>query len=469
LAAGELAATGTAANEEAAVRDAILTSSPESSTVFRNVGTPPPRPRAEAFDASLPAVYHKGLKPHAALAVNPLPSCGSDHTGRAFFLSRHHRGCRMRRHALAVVLFWMVQQVAPCEAVVYRLADLGDLPEGANRSEGLALNNVGEVVGVSSVTDGRHAFLYSAGVMTDLGVLYADHHYSYGLDVNDSGHVVGKSSADDVVDPTYLFYWSNGVMTEIPGFGVKYGFARAINNAGEVAGLSCRTDGVTHGFLYSGGATIDLGSLEGFGGYSCAYGINDHTQIVGVSSIDGRNRGFLWQEGSMIDIGDLVGGMGNTRAYRINRSGQVVGETWDTAPATAHGFFWDNGVMTDLGLMPGTSGPASQALGVNDLGEVVGTASGGPFIWDSVNGMRDLRTMVDASAAGWDLRQAHDINNVGQIAGFGIDPQGNLHGFLLTPVPEPATSTILATAVVVLLAYWGWVRINKTSLLGEWG
>ena len=73
--------------------------------------------------------------------------------------------------------------------------------------------------------------------------------------------------------------------------------------------------------------TTDLGSLGGDGGYSDAYGINDQTQIVGVSSSTGRDRGFLWQSGNMIDLGDLSGGTGNTDAYAINNNGQVAGES----------------------------------------------------------------------------------------------------------------------------------------------
>jgi len=45
-----------------------------------------------------------------------------------------------------------------------------------------------------------------------------------------------------------------------------------------------------------------------------------------------------------------------------------------------------------------------------------------------------------------------DINNHGQIAGYFYDDAGVAHGFLATPVPEPAPGALIAAGVLVL----GW-------------
>jgi probable HAF family extracellular repeat protein len=89
--------------------------------------------------------------------------------------------------------------------------------------------------------------------------------------------------------------------------------------------------------------------------------------------------------------------------------------------------------MNDLGTLPGGYGSAASAI--NNVGEVVGRADDGnaehAFIWDNVNGMRDLNNLIPAGS-GWVLQEATGINNAGQIAGTGV-LNGAHRAFLLTP------------------------------------
>jgi probable HAF family extracellular repeat protein len=89
--------------------------------------------------------------------------------------------------------------------------------------------------------------------------------------------------------------------------------------------------------------------------------------------------------------------------------------------------------LTPLGDLPEYHD--SGAFGLNEAGQVVGTSDTAEgshaFIWDSVNGMRDLNDLIDPGL-GWTLLEAADINNRGQIVGFGSDGT-DLLGFLLTP------------------------------------
>jgi probable HAF family extracellular repeat protein len=54
------------------------------------------------------------------------------------------------------------------------------------------------------------------------------------------------------------------------------------------------------------------------------------------------------------------------------------------------------------------------------------------FLWDDVNGMRNLNNLIDP-ASGWVLKVAFSINDQGQIVGMGTNPAGQKRGFLLTP------------------------------------
>jgi probable HAF family extracellular repeat protein len=47
--------------------------------------------------------------------------------------------------------------------------------------------------------------------------------------------------------------------------------------------------------------------------------------------------------------------------------------------------------------------------------------------------LTNLNTLAEVSAAGWNLREAIAINNVGQITGTGHNASGEERAFLLSP------------------------------------
>jgi probable HAF family extracellular repeat protein len=125
-------------------------------------------------------------------------------------------------------------------------------------SQGLAVNDSGQVTGWSENAAGRrHAFLYSNGVMTDLGTL-SDGTESEGNAVNNAGQVAGVSNTlvggtGDRV--THGFLYSNGVMTDLGTLGGANSIAWAINNNGQVAGWSgvSSNSELAHAFVYRNG------------------------------------------------------------------------------------------------------------------------------------------------------------------------------------------------------------------------
>ena len=136
--------------------------------------------------------------------------------------------------------------------------DLGNLG-GTAVNMGLAINNQGQVAGVSSLNDQAtpgmdvHAFLWdSATGMRDLGTLPGDGG-SAGTMLNDAGDVVGPSFDPSGNPRAYL--WHDGVMSDLNDLAVNNPlyllFATGINSRGEIVGFGVTDKGEMHGFLAS--------------------------------------------------------------------------------------------------------------------------------------------------------------------------------------------------------------------------
>ena len=326
----------------------------------------------------------------------------------------------------------------------YTITDLGTLTDTSTHScpscsWARGINNAGQVVGHAIAPAGKsHAFLWENGVMQDLGALASNCSggcSSLASDINDSSQVVGYSSTALSGAIFHGFLWENGVMTDIGVLhqGFNQSFASGINDLAQVVGNSIAATAYPHAVLWENGVITDLGT---FGGQnrSWAVDINDSGQIVGTADTDpGAGRlAFLWNGGAGTNLGTLGGN--NARALGINNRTQIVGVA-DTSGGDAHGFLWRDGVMRDLETLGGLS---SAANAVNDAGQVVGSSDtpdgdSHAFLWEEGT-MYDLNDTIPAGT-GWVLESAEDINEVGEIVGWGTI-QGATHGFLLTPAQK---------------------------------
>ena len=104
----------------------------------------------------------------------------------------------------------------------------------------------------------------------------------------------------------------------------RNGVAFAINDRGEAAGYTDKSDGIVHAFLYSNGVMTDMGTFGG--GWSMARGINNLGQVVGYAdTAEGLQRAFLYYGGQMINLGIIGDRWCSSIAYGINDNGQIVG------------------------------------------------------------------------------------------------------------------------------------------------
>lgn len=301
--------------------------------------------------------------------------------------------------------------------------------------------------------------------------------------INNLGQLAGTYYPAGSANPRAFFF--NGRSTiDLGTLGGTYASAKALNDAGQIVGISENTAGTQRPFIYDGGVMKDLG---GFPGSSVGQptAINASGQVVGYETLLPRTYALTWNGGSLTDLGTLGGTL--ARATSINRAGRVVGSASAVDFTPSHAFLFDGASMRDLApansfgsaanaindrneivgslnlaggarhamlyaasqlIDLGTlGGPNATANAINNSGAIVGnsytTSVGGICAFICVKGqLLNLNVLTDFGASGAaQLTDATSINDRGQIICTGnIGGENNV---LLTPISETGTSGIV--------------------------
>lgn len=261
--------------------------------------------------------------------------------------------------------------------------------------------------------------------------------------INDSGQMAIPYYDGTVYKLSFI---DRGVITPVTGIRV-----REFNNFGKMSGWcesqACVWDKAT-GYTAMGNVTLPNGSI---GTPSEATGLSNQNQVAGTGwgVVNGENQpfAFTWSattgtrfidygygyaisDDSTVEYARRVPGNIFAGEHRLWKNGVVT----HRPPITTYGINDKLELFSDNNLWNPTDGLKSFSFYINSLSDstqVVGVnMTPRAMFWEN-GATYDLNSLIPANT-GWVLKAAHDVNNTGQIVGWGT-LNGQVSYFLLTP------------------------------------
>lgn len=374
---------------------------------------------------------------------------------------------------MAIAAGSLLATAAMAQSPTYQVIDLG--MAGPN-GQPFALTRNSLVASAVQAGETVHAVVQYQGRAVNLGQPGLKGPNSMAFGVNVWAHAVGEAQTD-TPDPQgedfcgfaalgltssgttcLAFVWQSGVMSPLPPLGGNNSVASQINNSGVAAGMAetaeadstCPAGPQKLEFkpaVWQNGAVRELPTYPGDPDGN-VHAVNDLGQKAGGSGVCGGFNpiwltnlqplhALLWDDGKAIDLGNL-GGTGHgdgIMAENLNNYGQVIGSSDLPGDANFHAFLWTRGTgMQDLGTLQGDVDSA--ALGINDIGQIVGVSIDASFnpraFLRQGQQLTDLNALVPAGSALY-LASACSINAAGEIIGFAFDSDGNVHAYMAVP------------------------------------
>ncbi len=229
------------------------------------------------------------------------------------------------------------------------------------------INDQGWITGAFYDSAGGHGFIEKDGVYTNFDVPGSN--YTYPMSINNSGEVAGFY--EDAGGVRHGFTYKDGVVTTIDPAGSISTDVRGVNDSGALSGFYLGSDYKTRAYTEAGGVFTEFSHPLAYDNATLVSGINNAGDFTGwfYPADHGPAQSFVSIGGVLTNF--VVPGAASTQAGDINDLGQVAG-WYSTDFGTRFGFIWSAGVFTSLGF-PGVYPQDTEAWGLNNLGDVVGT------------------------------------------------------------------------------------------------
>jgi hypothetical protein len=292
-----------------------------------------------------------------------------------------------------------------------------------------------------SPTAGRTGDGYSFTTLDDA----SDRTFNQLLGINNNGHLVGYFGSGAAGHPNKGYFlrapynqagyvalnYPHSVQSQLTGLndeGVQVGFWSSQDNASQVDD--------DFGFYIKDGRFVPVNfplSKHPRTPVNQLLGVNDSGVAVGFyTDSHGKAHGYRYDIATKKFSVVAVSGV-SVVAAAINSGGDVAGFL-TSSKGTTDGFLLPAAGPVTVLSFPGAS--LTEALGVNDSGEVVGAyrvgsgsgASTHGFTWTKQHG---FTTVDDPAAAG--ATTINGVNNAGDLVGFYVDRSRNTDGLLATP------------------------------------
>jgi probable HAF family extracellular repeat protein len=344
---------------------------------------------------------------------------------RALFLciiNQHTNTMKTLRLLSAICLTFLLTQLSAHAQISVR-AIIWDSTNGMQSigsfggdSYASGINDSGQVTGWSYYADNtQRAFIWTlAGGMVDLGSPGSS---SVGNAINAAGNVVG--SGTDLDNHLVAFYWTPADGMVVIGRGQAY----AINDRNEVTGQYSLADGSKHTFFWSPRmrAPQDLGTLSN-GWDTIGLAINNLHHVAGFAYDDsGAGQTFVWNKSGGFHLFDNTANSIFAAAYGISDRDEIVGYTFANGTHYVGIYVRPNGRTF---LLPGLGGPDTNALAINEVGQIAGYATtpilnSHATLWTApTSAAQDLGSLNNNSNLS---STATGINNLGQVVGWSQD------------------------------------------------
>ena len=381
----------------------------------------------------------------------------------------------MLSRSLAGSLLLVLACASVASAQAWRLVDLGSL--GGTHSCANAINNKGDIVGVSTLKDSKvsRAVLWSKGNLVELGALdgftSAD-----AIGISDAGLIVGEAWIPHAaVDKKRAITW-NAKKASLLGIAraEKPGAAAYdVNDAGLAVGRAFIGDpgtrsGARATMLEKGTVALvpvfDLPDNAGISTPELATSVNRAGTVAGAARamIDGKplRRPFVYAKGVASDPLYAFDHVNPAWVNDLNEAGDLViqrvvrkpGET--DAKGLWQSLIVSNGKVTEVPPLDGCVNAELRAI--NKKGDAVGyswNATGGtvPMIYTGGVAINPNKALVAPTE--WNIVLLTDLNDAGQV--IGVARKGEeTHAILLEPENGDVAVNTLESAAVATTPTW---------------